>query len=78
MQRKNLNQRQLDYTKILNETFTRINMQLQNRPTDELVIKTFCLSKSVSDRFQNVCDKEMRKYSNVIQRLIERYIDGKE
>jgi len=24
------------------------------------------------------CDKEMRKYSNVIQRLIEHYIDGKE
>jgi len=53
-------------------------MQLQKQPTDELIVKTFCLSKSVSDRFQNVCDKEMRKYSNVIQKLIERYIDGKE
>ena len=41
------------------------------------IVKTYTIPKEVVSRFEEVCRKDMRKYSTVIQRLMMRYCEGK-
>ena len=53
-----------------------INENLHNVVTDKTKV-TFTIDKTLMNRFRQVANKDMRKYSTVIQRLMMRYCEGK-
>jgi len=49
-------------------------MQTQQRNN---IVKNYTIPKDVVSRFEDVCRKDMRKYSTVVARLMMRYCEGK-
>lgn len=45
--------------------------------TDQKIIRTYVVNKSIYQQFKEVADKDMRKLSNIIEQAIIRYIRSK-
>ncbi len=51
-----------------------------NQQTKRPVTKTrvsFAINKNLYDRFRKVADKDMRKYSNIVESSLNRYVQSK-
>jgi metal-responsive CopG/Arc/MetJ family transcriptional regulator len=53
-----------------------INENLHNVVTDKTKV-TFTIDKTLMNRFRQVANKDMRKYSQIIEGSIKRYIQSK-
>ena len=49
---------------------------LQPRPKTKKII-SFCIDKNLYERFKIVADKDMRKYSNIVESSLKRYVQSK-
>jgi len=45
--------------------------------TDQKIIRTYVVNKSIYEQFKEVANKDMRKLSNIIEQAIIRYIRSK-
>ena len=55
-------------------------MQRPNHQTKRPVTKTivsFAINKNLYERFKIVADKDMRKYSNIVESSLNRYVQSK-
>jgi hypothetical protein len=51
-----------------------------NQPIKKPVEKTrvsFAINKKLYDRFKKVADDDMRKYSNIVESSLNRYVESK-
>ena len=49
---------------------------LQPRPKTKKII-SFCIDKNLYERFKVDADKDMRKYSNIVESSLKRYVQSK-
>ena len=47
------------------------------RPIRNKVLMTICLDRNILERFKITAQKDMRKYSNLIEGYIRRYVQSK-
>ncbi len=45
--------------------------------TDQKIIRTYVVNKSIYEQFKDVAEKDMRKLSKIIEQAIIRYIRSK-
>ena len=49
----------------------------QSRPREKKINVNFTIEKNLYERFKQVAQKDMRKYSNIVESSIRRYIQSK-
>ena len=52
-------------------------IELTPKPKIKKIIKTFYLDSNLYQQFQEVADKDERKYSNIVNGFIRRYVESK-
>ena len=52
-----------------------------NQPIEKETVKktrvSFAINKNLYDRFKKVADNDMRKYSNIVESSLNRYVESK-
>ena len=52
-------------------------MQTNQKIKQNKVLMTICLDRNILERFKITAQKDMRKYSNLIEGYIRRYVESK-
>ena len=52
-------------------------MQTNQKIKQNKVLMTICLDKELLEQFKKVAQKDMRKYSNIVEGSIRRYVQNK-
>ena len=56
---------------------TAMLMQTKQKIKQNKVLMTICLDKELLEQFKKVAQKDMRKYSNIVEGSIRRYVQSK-
>ena len=52
-------------------------MQTKQKIKQNKVLMTICLDKELLEQFKKVAQKDLRKYSNIVEGSIRRYVQSK-
>ena len=52
-------------------------MQTNQKIKQNKVLMTICLDKELLEQFKKVAQKDMRKYSNIVESSMRRYVQSK-
>ena len=49
----------------------------QSRPSEKKINVNFTINKNLYEQFKRVAQKDMRKYSNIVEGSMRRYVNSK-